>query len=108
VLSPATPGGDSSPFGTGGAPIPYFSSLDRPKPIPIYFSFTVTGLLAKPIERPTYLGVGGGTDSGAGYGGAPGYGGPPGYPGAGGGPPGYPGAGGSASPYGSGQPGGRG
>jgi hypothetical protein len=103
LLSPATPGGDTGAIGTGGAPIPYFSSVDRPRPMPVYFPFTVTALLTKEIVRPTYLGAGAGTDSGAaGYGGGPGYGAPPGY-GTGGAPPGYPGAGGSASPYSTGS-----
>jgi hypothetical protein len=106
--APTPAGPDTGAVSQGGAPIPYPRYL-QPKPQPTYFQFTVTGLLTKPIVRPTYQGVGSeGTDTG-GYGsyGAStgGPGGPPGY-GAGGpgGPPGY-GAGGPGGPAG-GPPGG--
>jgi len=105
LMSPPTPGLDNGAITSGGAPIPYSSAFTQVKPLPTYFGFTVTGVLAKPIERPSYLGVGAEGDTGGSYGaGTGGYGtggpsyGPPGGPG---GPPGGPG--GSGGPAGSGS-----
>jgi hypothetical protein len=104
------PGQDTGAITQGGAPIPYLSAVDKPKPVPVYFGFTVTGLLEKPIVRPSYAGIGaeGETGGGPGYGGPAGYGtgGGPGYgtgggPGYGGPPGGPPGGTGGSGPYGS-------
>jgi len=52
LTSVPTPGTEG--YTTGGAPIPYPSSVTRPKLLPVYFPFTLTGVLAKPITRPNY------------------------------------------------------
>jgi len=52
LTSVPTPGTEG--YATGGAPIPYPTSLTRPKLLPVYFPFTVTGVLTKPIARPNY------------------------------------------------------
>src|SRR5438093_2030550 len=85
VPTPGEPGSDV--LTGGGAPIPYPSAVEQPKLLPVYFGFTVTGILAKPIIRPTFLGAGGGEESAGGPGGY-GTGGPGGYgmPGGPGGP----------------------
>ena len=104
LMNVPSPGGAGSDLITaGGAPIPYSPAFDQPKPRPAYFQFTVTGILAKPINRPGYQGVGGeGGDAGGGP--AGGYNSMMG-PGGSGGPyasgPG-PGGSGSGGPYSSG------
>jgi Tfp pilus assembly protein PilN len=52
LTSVPTPGTEG--YTTGGAPIPYPTSVTRPKLLPVYFPFTVTGVLAKPIARPNF------------------------------------------------------
>jgi Tfp pilus assembly protein PilN len=106
VPSPGQPGGDA--LTAGGAPIPYPSEVEQPKLLPVYFPFTVTGVLTKPILRPTFQTAGAGADT-SGMGGPYGSGGPGGPYGSGGpgGPYGSGGPGGpmgSGSPYGSGGP----
>jgi Tfp pilus assembly protein PilN len=98
LMSVPSPGAGTDIVTAGGAPIPYNPAVDLPKPRPAYFQFTVTGILAKPITRPSYQGVGAEGDTGVGGppGGSPyGSGGPVGS----GGPP-Y----GSGGPVGSGGP----
>jgi hypothetical protein len=105
LMNVPSPGGAGTDIVTaGGAPIPYSPAFDQPKPRPTYFPFTVTAILAKPINRPGYQGTGGeGGDTGGGPGG-PAYGSMMG-PGGSGGPyssgPG-PGGSGSGGPYSSG------
>ncbi len=101
VPAPGQPGGDA--VTGGGAPIPYPADLGQPKPLPVYFGFTVTGTLAKPIVRPTFQATGaGGADTGpyGSGGGMMGSGGPAGS----GGPYMSGGPGGSGGPYSSGGP----
>jgi hypothetical protein len=104
VPSPAEPG---SVIAGGGAPIPYPADLGQTKPLPVYFGFTVTGTLAKPIVRPAYQ-AGGADTSGAG-GGPYGGGGPmmSGGPAGSGGPMMSGAPGGSGGPYMSGGPPGK-
>jgi len=84
VPSPGQPGGDA--LTAGGAPIPFPTEVEQPKTLPVYFPFTVTGILTKPIIRPTFQTGGAAADNGAGP-----YG-----------------SGGPGGPYGSGGPGGSG
>jgi hypothetical protein len=103
LMSVPPPGAGSNIVTAGGAPIPYSPAFEQPKPRPTYFPFTVTAILAKPINRPAYQGTGGeGGDTGGGPGG-PAYGSMMG-PGGSGGPyssgPGGPA--GSGGPYSSG------
>jgi Tfp pilus assembly protein PilN len=107
VPTPGQPGNEV--VSSGGAPIPYPSDLGQPKPLPVYFGFTVTGTLAKPIVRPTYQATGPATDTGPYGGGGPGGSGGPymsGGPAGSGGPYMSGGPAGSGGPYSSGGPGG--
>jgi Tfp pilus assembly protein PilN len=89
VPSPGQPGGDA--LTGGGAPIPFPAQVEQPKVLPVYFPFTVTGILTKPIMRPTFQTGGAAADNGGGPYGSGGPGGPygsgmPGGPGGSGGP----------------------
>ena len=99
VPSPGQSGGDA--LTAGGAPIPFPTEVERPKVLPVYFPFTVTGILTKPIMRPTFQTGGAAADTGAGPYGSGGPGGPygSGMPGGSGGP-----MMGSGGPYMSGGP----
>jgi Tfp pilus assembly protein PilN len=98
VPSPGQPGTDA--LTGGGAPIPLASAVEQPKAPPVYFPFTVTGVLTKPITRPTFQYGSPGADTG-GFGGSPYGSGAPGGAPYGSGAPG-------GGPYGSGMPGGSG
>jgi hypothetical protein len=88
LAPPSSLGPGDTGITTGGAPIPYLPPEEQVRPRPNYFAFTVTGVLTKPIIRPSYGGVGveGDTGGGSPYGGYGGPGSPYGPPGGPGGP----------------------